>query len=303
MDQNQPEPLYYRGLCLYLSGNHPQAIAHCQSALRNDPDFTLARTLLKKVKLLDSLKDAGNDAFKRQAWQDAIDKYSEGLDVDAENESYRSTLLNNRATAYLKLKKYDDALADCDACLEINSSYFKALRTRARVHLANEDWEAAVRDFKAAYELAPAGSNDEAGLKREVQEAEGALKRSKLKDHYKTLGVDKDATETEIKKAYRKMSLIHHPDKGGSDEKFKEIGESYAILSDPQRRRKFDMGIDENDPSGGMGGDPYGGGVDINDLFGGGGGFSFGGGGGGPFGGGGGGFGGGGRRGGNPYGF
>jgi tetratricopeptide (TPR) repeat protein len=43
MDQNQPEALYYRGLCLYYNGNHPQAIAHCQSALRNDPDFTLAR--------------------------------------------------------------------------------------------------------------------------------------------------------------------------------------------------------------------------------------------------------------------
>lgn len=42
-DQNQPDALYYRGLCLFYLGNHPQAIAHCQSALRNDPDFTLAR--------------------------------------------------------------------------------------------------------------------------------------------------------------------------------------------------------------------------------------------------------------------
>lgn len=81
--------------------------------------------------------------------------------------------------------------------------------------------------------------------------------------------------------------MIHHPDKGGTDEKFKEIGEAYAILSDPQRRRKFDAGIDESDPmsSGGMGGDhdgfpgghPFGGGVNLDDLFGGGG---FGGGGG-----------------------
>lgn len=39
----QPEALYYRGLCLYYSGNHPQAIAHSQEALRNDPDFVLAR--------------------------------------------------------------------------------------------------------------------------------------------------------------------------------------------------------------------------------------------------------------------
>lgn len=43
MDQSQPEALYYRGLCLYYSGNHAQAIAHAQSALRNDPDYVPAR--------------------------------------------------------------------------------------------------------------------------------------------------------------------------------------------------------------------------------------------------------------------
>ena len=44
-DQNQPDALYYRGLALYYTGNQAQAIAHMQSALRNDPDFTLARSV------------------------------------------------------------------------------------------------------------------------------------------------------------------------------------------------------------------------------------------------------------------
>lgn len=168
-------------------------------------------------------------------------------------------------------KAYESAISDCSACLNLDSSYFKAYRTRARAHLAQEDFEASVRDFKQAYELAPAGSNDEAALKREVRDAEAALKKSKMKDHYKTLGITSSATEVEIKKAYRKMSLVHHPDKGGDEAVFKEvslalgapekearvelthlgrppppqIGESYAILSDPQRRAKFDAGIDE----------------------------------------------------------
>jgi tetratricopeptide (TPR) repeat protein len=42
-DPKQPEPLYYRGLCLYLSGNNDQALKHAQEALRNDPDFSKAR--------------------------------------------------------------------------------------------------------------------------------------------------------------------------------------------------------------------------------------------------------------------
>ncbi|KAM0752097.1 TPR-like protein [Meredithblackwellia eburnea MCA 4105] len=254
-NQNQPDALYYRGLSLYYQGNHPQAIAHAQEALRNDPDYTLARTLLRKVKNLDSLKEAGNEFFKSGKYEEAIEKYTEAMNVDKENETFKATCLSNRATAYLKAKNYPSAISDCDECLRLSPSYFKALRTRARVALAQEDWEGAVRDFKAAHELAPAGSADETGLKREIKEAETALKKSKMKDHYKTLGITSTATEDEIKKAYRKQSLIHHPDKGGSDEKFKEVGEAYAILSDPARRRKFDMGIDESDPMSGMGSD------------------------------------------------
>lgn len=79
------------------------------------------------------------------------------------------------------MKKYPEALADCDACLLVSSKYFKALRTRGRVQLAQEEWEAAVRDFKAAYELAPAGSPDEASLQRELKDAEAKFKKSKMK--------------------------------------------------------------------------------------------------------------------------
>lgn len=60
-------------------------------------------------------------------------------------------------------------------------------------------------------------------MKTEHRQAEVALKRSKSKDHYKILEVERTATEIEIKKAYRKQSLLHHPDKGGSEEKFKDV--------------------------------------------------------------------------------
>jgi DnaJ family protein C protein 7 len=81
----------------------------------------------------------------------------------------------------LQLKKTDEALTDCTDCLELNPSYFKALRTRGRIHLSLEAWEDAIRDFKAAYELAPAGSADESALGREVKDAEAKFKKSKMK--------------------------------------------------------------------------------------------------------------------------
>jgi curved DNA-binding protein len=64
------------------------------------------------------------------------------------------------------------------------------------------------------------------------------------KDYYKILGVSKTATETEIKKAFRKLAVQHHPDKNpnnkAAEEKFKEISEANEVLSDPAKRKKYD---------------------------------------------------------------
>lgn len=64
------------------------------------------------------------------------------------------------------------------------------------------------------------------------------------KDYYKILGVSKDASAGDIKKAYRKLALKYHPDKAAGDkakeEKFKEISEAYAVLSDAEKRKKYD---------------------------------------------------------------
>jgi len=65
------------------------------------------------------------------------------------------------------------------------------------------------------------------------------------KDYYKTLGVQKNASQDEIKKAYRKLALKYHPDKNPNDkqaeEKFKEIGEAWEVLRDPEKRKKYDQ--------------------------------------------------------------
>lgn len=120
------------------------------------------------------------------------------------------------------------------------------------------------------------------------------------KDYYKILGVDKSATQDEIKKAYRKLAMKHHPDRNAgnksSEEKFKEITEANEVLSDPDKRKKYDtLGSNWNQyqHTGGQGFDDFythfgGGGRrptgsgstyefngNINDIFGGmGGGFS-----------------------------
>ena len=78
------------------------------------------------------------------------------------------------------------------------------------------------------------------------------------KDYYAILGVDKNASDDEIKKAYRKMAKKWHPDanpdnRKEAEEKFKEVGEAYETLSDPQKRRMYDQ-FGSSGPQGGFGG-------------------------------------------------
>lgn len=113
------------------------------------------------------------------------------------------------------------------------------------------------------------------------------------KDYYKSLGVNKSASQDEIKKAYRKLAVKYHPDKNAGDkkseEKFKEISEAYEVLKDPQKRKQYDeLGANwkqyQNagfDPRGGRRAYRNGGGQhhyeffgDASDIFGGGSGFS-----------------------------
>ena len=79
-------------------------------------------------------------------------------------------------------------------------------------------------------------------------------------DYYKTLGVDKKASQEEIKKAYRKLARQYHPDTNkdaGAEERFKAISEAYDVLGDPDKRKKYDRGgsvFGGSNPFGGGGG-------------------------------------------------
>ena len=103
------------------------------------------------------------------------------------------------------------------------------------------------------------------------------------RDYYEVLGLQKGASDEEIKKAFRKMAMKYHPDRNPDDkeaeEKFKEVNEAYGVLSDPDKKSKYDrFGHAGVDPSAGFGGGAggfggFGGFEDIFDMFTGGGGF------------------------------
>src|SRR5574343_1958393 len=99
------------------------------------------------------------------------------------------------------------------------------------------------------------------------------------RDYYELLGVPKNASDEDIKKAYRKLAMKHHPDRNQGDaakaaeEKFKEAKEAYEMLSDAQKRAAYDQyghaGVDPNRGMGGAGAEGFGGFAEaFGDIFG-----------------------------------
>jgi len=91
-------------------------------------------------------------------------------------------------------------------------------------------------------------------------------------DFYTVLGVGRDASEDDIKRAYRGLARRYHPDvaddKASAEAHFKQINEAYEILSDPAKRQQYDrFGTVPNGASGGMGGFGFGGGEGFGDIF------------------------------------
>jgi molecular chaperone DnaJ len=92
------------------------------------------------------------------------------------------------------------------------------------------------------------------------------------RDYYEVLGVGKGASPDEIKKAFRRAAVQHHPDRGGEEEKFKEVNEAYEVLKDPSKRQRYDQfghaGVGSSASSDGGGFSGFGGGQDFNFDFG-----------------------------------
>jgi len=289
---DNPDLLCVRGKALYLTGQLEAAQKHFTEALRQDPDHSASKKMRGLLKQLDNAKKAGNEAFSAGRYAEAIEKYTDCLAIDPDNSDVNVTFYTNRATARFKIGEYSAAVADCNAALDANSRHIKALLRRAACKLELEEYKSAIADYEEALGFEP----DDQSIKQGLRNAKLEFKKSQRKDLYKVLGITKNATDHEIKKAYKKKALECHPDRlaGASDDeksvaekRFKEVGEAFEVLSDSQKKQRWDNGetLDEINGNGGGGGGGRGGGfggMDPSDIFrayaqqggGGGGGFS-----------------------------
>lgn len=160
------------------------------------------------------------------------------------------------------------AEAFCKDALEADGNSLYGLLHQAKVQQEKELYDAAIASLNKAAEQHPDQRNKIHPL---LQEAQIILKRSKMKDYYKVLGIARDSDARQIKSAYRRLSKQHHPDKAAklgvtkeeAEKKMASINEAYEVLSDPELRARFDRGDDPNSQEGQnpFQGSPFGGGM------------------------------------------
>lgn len=266
---------------LNLLGKHEEAM----SAMLTDKGASSDSLALFAASIRDLLrhKAAGNEAFQVGKHAEAVEHYTAALACNGESRPYNAVCFCNRAAASQALGHIADAIADCSRAIALDSVYPKALSRRATLHEMIRDYGQVCNDLRRLITLLEDyqshGKNNQASKGggsstntqdlRQAQDrlakAEEEMKKGLPVDHYLVLGVDFSCSANEIKKAYRKAALKHHPDKAGqflargengddgslwkevgdevrrdAERLFKLIGEAYAILSDPTKRLRYD---------------------------------------------------------------
>lgn len=253
-----------------------KAFSTIKLALQNDSGLQKASALFSRIKRLKKLKDTGNEYFKKGDYEQALETYNKAMEVDPNNKAVNSKLFYNRALARSKQREADPEKAeardklvvkDCNEALKLNDGYVKAYKKRAACYQNLDMHDEAVRDFEKIKQLEPTQQ-----AAQDVRQAKQKQKMAARKDYYKILGISKDANQNEIKKAYRKQAMKHHPDRhsAGTEEdkieaekKFKDVNESFSVLSDETKKSRYDNGQDIE--TGGIGGGH--GDIDPNLIF------------------------------------
>lgn len=237
---SNPKILAWHGRVLIYAGADIKGKQVVMDSLRMDPDNVDAQKAIKNIKTSAQLKERAGEVFKKEEYKEAVSLFEDCLNLDPLNLHYNSVINLNKSIALGKLKENNDALRALNLSITMNPEYTKALVKRGEINQALGDHDEAVRDFSKAAQIDPQGF----GAQQKLKAAQAQAKKAKKKDYYEILDVKKDATDADIKKAFKKQSLKWHPDRNGENEDtrkkaekmFKDVNEAKNVLSDPKKR-------------------------------------------------------------------
>lgn len=237
------------GMIAYHQDEKESAFKELEEALRISRHHTHAKLLLNKARNLYHLKEAGNEAFNQQNYTEALKKYLKGVRVDPQNKNLGAKLHFNIASVRSKMSMPEEAIQSLTTALLLNPKYVKAYLKRAALYQETDEHNRAVQDLRQVVHLDPTGVH-----KLLLHDALDRQRHHSKKNYYQMLELPSTATEEEVKNAYKRLALLHHPDRHACLEEkqkhekvFKDVSEAYGVLKDSFKRAEYDGMYDDED--------------------------------------------------------
>ncbi|XP_012259712.1 dnaJ homolog subfamily C member 3 [Athalia rosae] len=245
---------YYKlSSLLYRLGQVEESLKEIRECLRLDPEHKECFPHYKKVKKIAKFLADADASAESKDYDGCVEASNRVLKNEPNNQNVRFLATQLLCRCYLGNGDSSHAIASCGDALNIQRDP-SLFCYRADAYIAAEQYDDAIRDFKEALEIDANFQRAKDGL----QKAQRLQKQSESRDYYKILSVPRTASKKEIVKAYRKAAQKWHPDnfqegeeKKRAEKKFIDIAAAKEVLTDPQKRAKFDQGEDPLDPESG----------------------------------------------------
>uniref|UniRef100_A0A8P4GJB4 DnaJ homolog subfamily C member 3 n=1 Tax=Dicentrarchus labrax TaxID=13489 RepID=A0A8P4GJB4_DICLA len=243
LKSDNTQAFYKLSTIYYDLGDHEMSLNEVRECLKLDPDHKQCYSHYKQVKKLNKQIHSAEELMQEQRYEEAVSKY-EAVMVTEPKVHHFSVLAKERICHGLTQgQKASRAISVCSEVLHWNPENVNVLKDRAEAYVQEEQYEEAKH------------SENDRQIKEGLERAQRLLKQSQRRDYYKILGVKRTAQKKEIIKAYRKLAQQWHPDnyqdaeeKKKAEKKFIDIAQAKEVLTDPEKRTKFDHGEDPLDP-------------------------------------------------------
>jgi len=255
------EALLLRGRAYYATADHEMTMRHLRESLKFDPEHVEAKKLFNQLKKIIAKYNAGEEEFNKGQYKEAYENYLAAVGIDPGHNEFNKGVYLKMCRCLTELRQVEKAMEVCDKALDIDGNLIDAhiiiSEYLTKYAETTQEFENAVAGWRKALQIDRNSPVAQDGLRR----AEAGLKQSKKKNYYKTLEVPRHADLATIKRQYRKLALVYHPDKHSDkseEEKekvtviFQEISEAYEVLSNPELRGKYDRGEEVFENQGGQ---------------------------------------------------
>ncbi|KAI1706753.1 dnaJ domain-containing protein [Ditylenchus destructor] len=236
----------------YGVGDVENSLMQIRECLKLNPDHKLCFPFYKKIKKLAKMREGLEKAAKAEQWTDCLKKGEEILKLEKKIDGIQYDVYRHTCKCNMKQQHIAEALQQCSTALKYgDENDLDLLLDRGEAYLLDEQYDRAIEDFQQAAKA----HDDSRRAKEALNRAQKLAKQAKKKDYYKILGLRRNADKRDVMKAYRKLAQKWHPDnfqdddeKKRAQDKFIDIANAKEVLTDPEKRQRYDNGEDPLDP-------------------------------------------------------